>query len=62
MAFQQGTQRMTCPECGAEHDVPWDRIPLREPFHLTCRACGGVLAKGKGIQDFGTPRLVKYKP
>ena len=61
MGFQQSKTRMTCPECGAVHDVPWDRIPFREPFHLTCCSCDGVLAKGKSVQDFGTPRLIDPK-
>lgn len=57
MAFQEGKSEMTCPNCGAEHTVPWSRIPVREPFRPTCRKCGGVLAEGKGVQDYETPQL-----
>lgn len=57
MAFQEGTASMICPICTAEHSVRWSRIPVREPFRLTCRKCGGVLAEGKGVQDYETPQL-----
>ncbi len=58
MAFETQTINLVCPQCGAKHQVTWHRMPFREPYRLTCRSCGGVMDEGKGVRDFGIPRLV----
>lgn len=58
MAFQEGTDRLTCPHCGAEHEAFWHRLPVRERFDLHCEKCRQTLASGKGVKDYLTVRLV----
>lgn len=52
MAFEEGTERLACPECGAEHIARWYRLPVRDAFHLKCRKCGETLQSGKGVRDY----------
>ena len=58
MAFEIGTLDLACPHCGAQHQVTWHRLPVREPYRLSCRVCGGVMREGKGVHDYDAPRLV----
>lgn len=58
MAFQEGTNILTCPHCGARHEAEWHRLPVREPYSLRCKRCTGTLASGKGIKDYMSVRLV----
>ena len=52
MAFQQGTDTLTCPTCNARHLARWERIPFREEYLLNCIPCGAVLARGKAVKDY----------
>ena len=58
MAFKTGETEFTCEACGALHRVSWDRIPVRDEYHLKCQRCSATLASGKGVHDYGEPRLV----
>lgn len=59
MAFETQTVDLACPLCGAQHRATWHRMPVREPYRLTCQTCGGVMLQGKGVMDYDEPRLVK---
>ena len=56
MAFQEGTEEITCPHCGTVHSVSWFRMPVRERHRLTCQTCGKVMKEGKGVLEYDTPR------
>jgi len=58
MAFETGENRFTCEACDAVHLVRWDRMPLREEYHLRCKRCGGTLAISRSVRDYGELRLV----
>ncbi len=58
MAFEVGEAKFTCQACDAVHLVRWDRIPVRERYQLKCKRCSATLASGKGVHDYGEPRLV----
>lgn len=52
MAFESGTDRLTCPECGAKHNAKWERIPVREWQVHRCQKCDGVLLKRSSVKDY----------
>jgi hypothetical protein len=52
MAFEEGTDRLICPDCGAEHVAKWSRMPVREMQTVGCKACGGILFKGRTVHDY----------
>ena len=58
MAFKIGEIKVTCDACGAVHSVTWDRIPVRDEYHLRCQRCSATLASGRSVHDYGEPRLV----
>lgn len=58
MAFQTEEAVFTCKTCNAVHVVSWDRIPVREEYRLRCQRCSAILASGKGVHDYGEPRLL----
>lgn len=57
MAFETRKMHLTCPTCSAEHTASAERLPVREPVHLTCRACGGTLLSGKAVFDYEDLKL-----
>lgn len=57
MAFEEGTEELTCPACGAKHTAQWSRMPVRERTVLKCKACGGILYEGKRHRLYDEPRL-----
>jgi len=59
MAFERKVDRLTCPRCGTLHDVPWDRLPVREPQMVQCNKCLAVMSSGKSIRDYGVGIVVK---
>lgn len=52
MAFQEGTETLTCPDCGAKHTARWSRMPFRESQKVRCRACPGLIVNGKLVHDY----------
>lgn len=59
MAFEHGTERLTCKGCGATHEAKWSRMPVRESSTIACLACDGVLFSGKGLRDYYQVRLAE---
>lgn len=62
MAFQSGTDRLACPDCGAPHDARWERIPVRDWQLLRCQNCHGVLVQGNSVKDYVSVTLAKDLP
>ena len=58
MAFQSGTDRLACPDCGTEHDARWERIPVRDWQLLRCQNCQGLLVQGRTVKDYVSVILV----
>ena len=58
MAFEEGKEQLTCPECGAEHAAKWSRMPVRERARIGCRACPGILYSGNTVRDYYEVRLI----
>lgn len=58
MAFQEGTETITCPHCGAKHEARWYRLPVRDRYSIKCQGCGGILAEGKGLRDYLSVRMI----
>ena len=52
MAFEEGTEQMTCPSCDALHQVRWSRMPVRDLMSVECAACGAVMYRGKTVRDY----------
>lgn len=52
MAFEEGSDAMTCPSCGSRHRAKWYRLPLREPFMVQCQRCPSVMRRGKSWKDY----------
>ena len=52
MAFETGTNRLICPDCGAVHKARWERIPLREWQQHECQKCPGYLIRGSSVRDY----------
>lgn len=52
MAFETGTDRLTCPECGAQHDAKWHRMPFKEHQVQLCHACSTPLIQGNSVKDY----------
>ena len=59
MAFQQGTDTLTCPHCGARHKARWDRLPVREEYSIRCKSCRSVLTEGKSNKDYFAVELTE---
>jgi predicted Zn finger-like uncharacterized protein len=59
MGFETKVDRLTCPRCGTVHDVPWDRLPMREPQMVRCNACLAVMFSGRSTRDYGAGMVVK---
>lgn len=59
MAFENRVERMNCPRCGTVHDVPWDRMPVREPQMVRCNECLAVMFSGRSTKDYGAGIAVK---
>lgn len=57
MAFETGETKLACRVCDAIHIARWDRLPLREEYHLKCKRCGSTLAIGMSVRDYGELRL-----
>lgn len=58
MAFEEGTQELTCPECAAQHRLRWYRMPVRERMTIPCRSCGGILFAGNSTHEYYEVRLI----
>jgi hypothetical protein len=52
MAFEEGTDRLVCPACGAAHVAKWSRIPVREWQTIRCESCQGILFYGRAVRDY----------
>ena len=52
MGFETGTDRLTCPDCGAKHKAKWERMPLREWQRHRCQKCDSVLVQGNSVKDY----------
>lgn len=52
MAFETGTDRLTCPDCGAEHDAEWHRMPVRERQIHRCQVCFVAMFSGNTVKDY----------
>ena len=59
MAFEHGTDNLTCKACGAEHSVPWDRIPFREQATIRCKVCREIMLQANTVRDYDEPVLVR---
>lgn len=57
MAFETGTEELTCPSCGARHLVRWSRMPVREQTTIRCIACKAVAYQAKTVRDYYDVRL-----
>ena len=57
MAFEEGTERITCKTCETQHKVRWSRLPVRETERLWCLQCEGILYEGKTTREYGMPQL-----
>lgn len=52
MAFEEGSEMLTCPACGAMYMARWSRMPVRDYQKIDCKPCGGVLVQGKSVRDY----------
>lgn len=52
MAFEDGTSRKECPECGAWHELKWSRMPVREWATVRCQVCAAFVVNGKTLHDY----------
>lgn len=52
MAFEEGTEKITCPDCGMLHKAKWYRLPVREPIKVHCKACDAVMRSAKTVRDY----------
>jgi transposase-like protein len=59
MAFEEGTARLVCPACGAEHKARWSRIPVREVERISCQSCHGILLQENTIRAYFDVELCK---
>lgn len=57
MAFEEGTQELTCAACGAVHKARWSRMPVRERARVPCEKCRGTLYEGNTVRDYFEVRL-----
>lgn len=58
MAFETGTDRLTCPSCGAQHDADWHRMPVKEHQICRCHLCFAALVQGRSVKDYVRVTLV----
>lgn len=58
MAFETGTDRLTCSECGAKHDADWHRMPFKEHQIHRCHVCFAPLVQGASVKDYVRVTLV----
>jgi predicted Zn finger-like uncharacterized protein len=52
MAFEERTEELVCPTCGAKHRVRWSRMPVRERSTVECLSCTGLLFAGNTVKDY----------
>jgi hypothetical protein len=52
MAFEEGTERLVCSACGAEHAARWSRMPVREHTVIRCMGCNAILYGGNTVRDY----------
>ena len=52
MAFQEGTETLTCPHCGTHHKASWHRLPVRDEQLVRCKACRKPMLHGKSVKDY----------
>lgn len=58
MAFEQGTERLTCPACAVQHNAKWSRMPVRDRTVIKCQACGDTLYEGNTVRDYDEVKLI----
>lgn len=59
MAFEEGTNRLICPNCGGNHLARWSRTPVREWQTIRCKSCLGILLNMKTVHDYFDVELCK---
>lgn len=58
MAFEEGTEILTCPNCKARHSAKWSRMPVREMQTIRCDACRGILHSRSSVRDYYEVNLI----
>ena len=58
MAFEEGTEHLTCTGCGAGHVSKWSRAPVRDHVLLKCQRCGMTLIDRKSVRDYNELTLL----